>query len=269
MLNFPKTGSTFAREAIKKVYGTKSLRLNNALYATKLFSPKIIELFLPMLNEGSFSGMANQHGKYLQIPKKHFDKPVLSIVRNPFSRLVSAYYFGWWAKNLPTDIKTILRSFPNFPNLSFEEYFHFYLKFYRQQHLQGIKPKIEMGTNTLYFIRFFAKNPTKIISEIDEDYLQRKAYQNTFSHIHFIHQENLRSELKDFLHSQGFNERDLKKIDEMPDLNTSTYAHKKDRIMDLYSDDLIRKMLHYEKLLFSLFPDYVPLDYKDKNVRTA
>ena len=67
LLNFPKTGSTFARETIKQVYGVKNLRFNNTIYKSGIYTPKIFELLLPKIDEGDYNGIIDQHGKYKQI----------------------------------------------------------------------------------------------------------------------------------------------------------------------------------------------------------
>ena len=258
MLNFPKTGSTFAREAIKKVYGIQDLRWNNFLQKTGVFQPRIFELFLPKINEGSYNGIKDQHGKFIQIPLKYRNKLILSIIRNPFSRITSSYFFKWWQNNLCTDLNTIYEFYPHFPDLSIAEYYDYNFRFNRAHHLQGISPSIELGTTSLYFIQFFSRDPISILKKIDEQYFINKDFVGDFQHIKFIHNESLVSELKLFMQEQGFRQDQLICIDNMNRMNESKYPDHINNFMELFDDELIEKVLSQERLLFELFPEYIP-----------
>jgi len=258
MLNFPKTGSTFARKVIKRIYKKKDLRLNNLIYKTGLFTPKIFELLLPKIEEGNYTGIIDQHGKYRQIPLKFIEKPIVSIVRNPFSRYVSSYFFKWWQKVLPVDLKTIQKFYPNFPNLSFNEYYDFNYQFNRVNHLHGITSKIDIGTNSLYFIQFFSKNPDSLILKLDDEYFNTTQYIDDFKHIHFIHQENLSVELKEIMLNIGIKETEINFIDKLEKVNKTEYPDNINSFMDMYSQELIDKVIKHEKLMFKLFPEYLP-----------
>jgi hypothetical protein len=258
LLNFPKTGSTFARTAIKTIYGKENLFINNLLQKTGLISPGIFELLLPKICEGKYDGIVDQHGKYRQIPKKYLNRPILTVIRNPFSRYVSRYFYRWWVKFPPTDIPTILQYFPTFPDLTFPEFYEFNFKFNRTNHFNGIIPQIELGAYSLYFIQFFSKDPDNVLRTINEDYFNEDPYQTDFNHIHFIHQENLRTELKEFLKQIGFHEKRLEVIDKLEMINTTKYPGDIKNFMTMYSDALIEKIIRHEKLLFSIFPEYLP-----------
>ena len=258
MLNFPKTGSTFAREAIKLVYGKKDLNYKNFFYKTGILTPRIFELILPKINEGPYNGIMDQHGKYLQIPLKYRKKQILTIIRNPFSRIVSDYYFKWWQNFLPTDINTILKYYPNFPNLSFHEYYDFKFKFNRVNNLNGINPQLDLGDASLYFIQFYSKDPKSLLKKINTDYFENKEFIKDFSHIHFIHQENLVPELKSFLIKLGFDKTKIDTIDQLKKVNENKYPEENINFMNLYDNELINKMLKHERLLFELFPEYLP-----------
>jgi hypothetical protein len=258
MLNFPKTGSSFAREAIRQVYGKKDLSLNNALQRTGFFHPRIFELMLPKINEGPFMGINDQHGKYIQIPSRSKNKPILSIIRNPFSRIVSSYYFKWWQKFPPADIETIKESFPRFPDLSFSEFYDFKILFSRDHNLRGVTPQIEMGNSSLYFIQFYSPDAVALLKKIDTSYFERKEFIQDFSHIHFIHQEHLVPELKSFLLGLGIKKSNVDRIDTIKKINENKYPQHLKNFMEMYDDKTIEKVLSYERLLFELFPVYRP-----------
>ena len=258
MLNFPKTGSTFAREAIKLVYGKKDLNYKNFFYKTGILTPGIFELILPKIDEGPYNGIMDQHGKYIQIPLKHRDKPILSIIRNPFSRYVSSYFFNWWKEVLPVDLKTILEFYPSFPDLSFKEFYDYNYHFNSDIHLRGITPQLIMGETSLYFIHFFSKDSISLLKRINTDYFENKEFIKDFSHIHFIHQENLVSELKSFLIEQGFSKSKIDRVDQLKRINENKYPEKIKNFMDMYDDELVKKVLLHDRFLFELFPEYLP-----------
>ena len=72
-------------------------------------------------------------------------------------------------------------------------------KFGCKDRLDGITPKIDLGYQTIQFIQFYFPDPEYVLKMIDEDYIQQKRYLNDMAEITFLHQENLNSELYDFL----------------------------------------------------------------------
>lgn len=258
MLNFPKTGSTFTRAAIKNVYRINILHWKSILQIIGMSRPVIEEKMLPKILEGAFNGIIDQHGKYVQIPQKHRGKPVLSIVRNPLTRLVSNYYFKWWQNILPDELPKIQRVFPKFPELTFPEFYEFQNHFYRPHFLNGVIPQYDMGESSIFFILFYSRDPISILQKADENYLQTSKLKEDFSHIHFIHQENLVSELKAFLKDQGLDQRQIDHIDKITPLNNSSYPSEMKDFKSMYSDELLGKMIKQERLLFELFPEYLP-----------
>ncbi len=94
LLNYPRTGSTFVREALGSIYGQSARRLQWLLPAKRKFR----ELLLPINRTTAAleSGRRSQHGCYSQIPASHRGKPVLCVTRNPLERVVSQYEHGFW-----------------------------------------------------------------------------------------------------------------------------------------------------------------------------
>jgi hypothetical protein len=101
LLNFPKTGSTFARVALKAVH--QPPRLIRGLIRLGLMRPRVEDLkMLPWFftKDQTDAGSVSQHGTYLQIPRKHRSKPVVSVVRDPFTRIVSFFEYRDWQKRV-------------------------------------------------------------------------------------------------------------------------------------------------------------------------
>ena len=128
LLNFPKTGSTFIRNALKELYDNKSFseRLLNKIGFKKYF---LKELILPNMRtkKARELGRKCQHGAYSQIPKTYQGLPILAGVRNPLDRMVSSFEFRFWADNLIAEEEEIKNRIPSFPQLTFEEFWEYML----------------------------------------------------------------------------------------------------------------------------------------------
>jgi hypothetical protein len=255
MLNFPKTGSTFAREAIKQIYTTKESKTRTLLSNFGICRPEIIELLLPHIDDDT--NIIDQHGTLRQIPFEHRNKPVVSIVRNPFSRYQSIYFFRWWQQYPPTDTQVIRESFPNFPNLSFSEYYEMINNFGSESRLHGIVPKIDLGYLTIQFIQFYFKDPESILKRIDNEYIESRQFEKDLENIHFIHTENLRKELKEYLMHVGITQNQVDFLDSKKKANVTD---RKNGILN-GQDELITPVIENQirekdKLMFTIFPIY-------------
>jgi hypothetical protein len=258
MLNFPKTGSSFAREALKKIYqirGSRRFRWLSRLWPRQ---PLLKELMMPQIDAELSYGISAQHGTLRQIPPEHRHKPILTIIRNPLSRHVSIYRFGWWKTHPPADVETLRTRFPTFPELNFAEFCQFQYEFETRNRLRGIKPKIGLGVQSIQFIQFFFQDPVTILNEIEDDY-DANHLRAQLAKITFIHQENLRVELKQFLSAVGIPERQLSVIDDMENVNvTPGKTAGPEDTMGYFDEVLERRVLTQERILFDLFPEYLP-----------
>jgi len=261
MINFPKTGSSFAREVIKKVYGQKSSLVHKALFSVGLRNSGYIELMLPNIHNAThkFRGKhaKGQHGLLSQIPEKYKGKPVVSIVRNPFSRYVSGYQFKWWEKYPPESEEVIAKKYPHFPDLSFQEFYDMMHDFGRKNRLKGVKPKIDLGIYTIQFIQFFFDNPTEILNKIDDDYIEQELFREDMGNIEFIRQENLNEDLKEFLLGVGANTDELRFLDTMERVNVTKKTQQETSGSVFIEPETRDKILSRDKLIFKLFPEYV------------
>ncbi|MFZ4414772.1 MAG: sulfotransferase family 2 domain-containing protein [Bacteroidales bacterium] len=259
LLNLPKTGTTFARTAIRTLYKNKESKLNSFLVHTGLMKPSVEELMMPKIDEIVNYNIKDQHGTYRQIPIEHNHKPIITITRNPFTRFLSGYYFKWWVDHPAADLKVIKETFPKFPDISINEYYEMGLKFGRKNRLKDIIPKYEIGGMSIQFIQFYAKNPESLLSEIDDNYFNTKKYKEDFKHIRFIHQEFLVDEIIEFLVSVGFDKKDLSFINDLPRINvTKTENINLTNFRNYFSEELVQKIVKEERLLFKMFPEYLP-----------
>lgn len=256
MLNFPKTGSSFARAVLKKVhrYDSLSNRIRRGMKMTT--RPPLVELLLPVITRQSRPGERGQHGCYRQIPREHRDKPIVSIVRNPFERYVSAHLFGWWKTNPPADPDTIKELYPRFPDLSFQEHYEMNQRFGQEYNLQGIKPRIDLGMYTIQFINFFFPEPNEIFQAIDHEYILQKRAREHLPEISFLHQESLGQELYQYLLSLRYPENDISFILGTEKVNVTPRTLDQSNLANFYTPELVQDILEKDSLLFELFPEY-------------
>lgn len=259
MLNFPKTGSSFARKVLKEIYAGRSSRFHKILAKLGIYNSNFFELMLPKIDNNSLYGLKGQHGTLRQIPEQHRNKPILSITRNPFSRYVSNYLFKWWVKYPPVGKEVLLERYPHFPNLTFPEYYEMMHIYGREDHLRGIVPKIELGHHTIQFIQFYFRDPEAVLKSIDDEYIDQKRYKHEIDPIHFIRQENLNSELKKHLLQVGVAESELLFIDTMEKVNVTDKKPQESDYESFYQGTSIKNdILRRDRLLFDIFPDYLP-----------
>lgn len=211
-LNFPKTGSSFVRTVIKEIYRR---RINDNVFIRlglklKIIKPPIRELILPnILLKKGIADTLDQHGHYSQIPEKDKNKLIVSVVRNPYDRLLSLYEFRFWKKNPALDIKIIKNHLPNFPDLDLDEFVE-YLKLVAKHSIFENKNNVKIGPMSLQLIQFFFRDPKNVLNKIDRDYLtSNKLFINDIAPIHFLKQENLNKDLGDFLLENKFSKEEV------------------------------------------------------------
>ena len=251
MLNFPKTGSSFARDVIKRLYDNRPSISNGKM------SPAVIGLTLSKIDEINDYGIRDQHGTFRQIPSEHLHKPILSVMRNPISRYESTYFFRWWEKYPPSSQSEIMKRYPGFPQLSFDEYYEMMHIYGRENRLQGITPKIDLGLMTIQFIQFYFKDPQAVLNKIDDNYIESKQYVNDIAPVMFIHQENLRKELMQFLIQLGIPAHEVEFIESMQKVNVTERNLLPSNKGTVIDDRVKKKIREREMLIFSLFQEYL------------
>ena len=260
MLNFPKTGSSYARAVIKKLYTHRETLLQRFLCKLDLCKPPVLEYKMPKIDESRSYDIVDQHGTLRQIPPRHRDKPVVSITRNPFLRYVSNYLYRWWERYPPADTGVIRRKFPTFPRLSFEEYYEMSHQFSRANRLGELEPCMDLGTHSVQFIQFYFHEPEDVLRRLDASSLRKGSFRNNMGDVTFLHQEHLTSELRDFLLKMGAARYELVFLGSMEPVNVTEPEGSKDKRKDYWryykNPDLVEKLLQRDALLFALFPEY-------------
>ena len=234
LLNFPKTGSTFTRKIIQKIYKDQHE-----------------ELLLPVK-----SGRTSQHGTYSQIPLEHQEKIILSIVRNPFDRYVSFYFFKWFLQYPPESPEILKNCYPSFPEINFREFLDMTDTFEKIKLLRsyGISTDTDIGFQTIQFVAFFSSTPETALKELMRE---TTASFLKLPKIHFLRQEFLREDLIVFLSTYHEDHQYIKKvIDSENDENVTIGRGPMEKNWrQFWTPDLFAAYQKKEELLLNKFTD--------------
>jgi hypothetical protein len=252
MINFPKTGSTFVRNVLKRVHNDYSFLEKTVYFFGKKKKPLYINFWIENIRDTSFRyGVKDEHGLCSQIPKKHISKQIVSIKRNVFERYISLYEYADWKVAPWIKVSDIKKIYPNYPDLSFKEYLNLLFHFNPWEIHPKINRKLPMGPATTQFIVFYFKNPFKVLREIDENYLMSDYYKKDMYNVHFLEQNNLNDDLYNFLSKKGYKEQKISFIKNLKRQNVSRPKNK--NIKDYFNDDLISMVREKDKFLFKIF----------------
>lgn len=228
MLNYPKTGSTFARKVIKDLYASEPRRWFRRRYCEELILPNIRHV-----------GQPDQHGCYSQIPRRYRNREVMSIVRNPYERFLSGFEFRAWAINPLVAVETIRERFPKFPDFTLDEYVDF-CRFEQDS---------AVGPQTFQFMQLFGRELPQSLSERPS----LKEVMTGLAEVTFLRQENLNSELIAFLNRKGFSAERIAFIQKHEPMNV-TINKSPDR-KSLWTQKALNFVSTSETLLFQIFAE--------------
>lgn len=253
VLNMPKTGSTFVRTALRELRHAQLARrspLARLLDRCGIaMAPKLRELRLPNIRERS-GHSTDQHGIWGQIPSRHRAKPVVSVVRNPYDRLLSLYGFRWWVEHPPLDEARLRGLFPTYPELTLEEFLEMRGLELREGWIPHIPLQAEVGPQTVRFIQMFFRDPEAVLRKLDDEYLKSDRFVDDMPEITFLRTENLNGDLHDFLLAQGHDAEEIEFI------KTRARVHATRRRDDggdpPWTENALRSVAHGERLLFRI-----------------
>lgn len=243
-----RSGRTRAERALQRLMGKLGIVRNRKFRNLKVLEPSSRSGVLTELTE---------HGICQNIPKQFRHLPIVSVFRNPFDRYVSQYHYEFWKRSPSTDLSEIKKTFPHYPDLSFREYLILANEI-NVKHYAHLNIKQDIGLYTAQFIRFFFKEPQKILSQLDEFYITSESYKQDMYSVHFLHQDNLNQELHDFLVQLGHSPRKLEFILNYERQNISRRVHQ--HWQSYYDGDTYEYVKHKDRFLFNIFPQYSFVD---------
>jgi len=220
-INFPKTGSTFARESLKKLYRIPWWDLAKK---SRMRGRWCQEALVPEMRPGvgNRHGRLTPHGVVSQIPAEEVGKPVVSCLRNPCERLLSLYAYGDWRKTdqLPRPEALIVADFPGFPELTFEQFVDYFHKEYGDSVIKVGREHVQVGPQSADFLRFFTNQEAGHGSFLS--YESWEALEHELGKIIFIPQGKLSEDLPRLLERFGHSKQDVDFIRCKPRSNSSS-----------------------------------------------
>jgi hypothetical protein len=223
LLNYPRTGSTFVRQELRRLYGQEGsgpiARLRRLLGRGHFR-----ELALPIHRTASAerTGRRSQHGALCQIPASHAHLPVVSVWRSPLDRAVSQYEHGFWRQHPPGDPAAVRGRFPRFPDLDFAEYLALQQEFGRADVLKGRELAAEVGPDTLHLVRFFTRDPEGALDRLDDGAVDSGALRRELAPVRFLRFSRLAEDLAALLVELGFAPAQVAHLADAPRVNAAT-----------------------------------------------
>ncbi|MDW3193281.1 MAG: hypothetical protein R8G66_12995 [Cytophagales bacterium] len=248
LLNNPKTGSTYCRKIIKQLY--KDMPRWKVHLGLTLDEKYFLELKSPNL---SFPDRPkNQHGRFSQIPKKYQNIKVVSVVRNPYDKLISAYEYKYHLKRRPSPEILEKARISDLEKISIDQFVLINSISIEMQYpsLQGK----EVGSQTIRFMEMFFKKPEEAISKICTEYFESRAYKSDMAVTTFFDQRNLKSDLFSFLRSVGnYDEEQLILLENTPAINKNKNRTPSEQFV--WSDYSKSSVQYGERFLFLMLKD--------------
>jgi hypothetical protein len=207
-LYIPKTGSSFTINVFTKI--NKKLKgVNKFFFQRKKLQTEMVKS--KNIKARFYNYEYDQHTTISQIDRGLLkDKKIVSIIRNPYHAYVSRYEYGSYSNTKVLEIKEYQNlaknNFPNFPDLTFNQFIDFSLLLAKdnlEKHIK-IRPKIELGILSLQFIQMFAYDPKEVLRILDFDFFEKGFKAKYFPDILFLNNKNLSDELFDFLQNEGY-----------------------------------------------------------------
>jgi hypothetical protein len=246
-LHYPKTGGLFITDVLKKVHAKKKWFMK---------PPMCQELMLPNVKRIYGANVYNQHGAYEQIPEEHRMKPIISCIRNPFDRYVSTFEYRSWLQRQPGELEKIMKQYPAFPELTFEQYLSFINIFDIANRTYSDQLKLDIGVITYSFIQFFFKDPNRIILNLNEAYLNSDKYKDDMPEIIFLRTENLNLDLYNVLLKFGYYKPDISFIMNENKVNVTPHRKTNQNWREYFNRNLYDFVKFKERFILKLFPEY-------------
>jgi hypothetical protein len=255
VLNNPKTGSSFVREVLKELYRREARSEGEA----RLSRPHgaFEELMLPNIKV-SGARPRDQHGTFEQIPAEHRGKTVVSVVRDPYERLLSDFTYRFWEKYPPLDRTRLKGEFPEFPDLSLDQFLRLRDLETRESRLPGTRLQAEVGYQTVLFIQMFFRSPEAVLRRVDDRYLDGEEFLLDLPDIAFLRTESLNRDLYEFLRGQGYRHDDVAFILSYGQVNVGNRTGLVGS--GVWTDGALRYLRHNERLLFRIL-DHKQISY--------
>jgi len=256
-IHLPKTGGTFVTDALFKVYQLDWTIWNRL---TILFTGKVCY----NTPYGYFLVHGPKHPSIKEIELKYRNLPILTNIRNPLDLYVSEFEFGWWKRKkylkYYRQIKDFKTKFKNYPDLTFQEFIELQYDAFSFPSNSEFSNENGIGLLSKKFLSTYVEDPERIANEFINGTISSKILDEKFlSNINFLLTHNLNMGLYDFLKQLDFKEDEIKFIIKKEKVLPLGKGRTKEQKWETYyTEDLKQLILKKDRLLFELFPEFVP-----------
>ena len=255
MIHFPKTGTSFARKVIKSIHAQ---RISNSILSRFLIHTGLQESDIQIVKIKKWNRLT-QHGSVRDIPKKHLSKEIVSIARNPFSRLLSNFHYQFWLRNPGKNGLKAQAKFENFPDLNLEEFISYrklvlQYRFENNPKLRNLIASNNIGPHTVDFLEFYFQKSPQALLQLNDEYITSRSYLNDMTPITFLRQENLTDDLCHFLSAKNYSINELDFIRSHDRVNVSQDDPKKSE--PLWTQKAIDEVKQSERYLFEIMEHF-------------
>lgn len=256
LLNNPKTGSTYARQVIKTLYPSK--RGISRLSSQVLGTPGKGHLELKHKNLAYPNRPKNQHGTYSQIPSKYLNREIITVIRDPFDKFISAYEYKYYLKHPPSADLQKQVGITKPENITLDQFAQLQIAGVRKRypHLDSF----QIGSQTIQFIHMFFRDPKRSIKSLSPDYFSTGAYKQDLPDIHFLNQSALSSELFDYLEGLDLEPDGLSKARQIGRVNEN--KRRPDYKEYTWTNDALNYVKTYERFLLLMLKE-LGFDFKE------
>jgi predicted house-cleaning noncanonical NTP pyrophosphatase (MazG superfamily) len=254
---YPKTASAFTREAFDEIHNKPSyVKWFNKLFKGFYYPSNYQRIKVNKLEVHNRKGQPTEHGLYIQVKQEDREKRIFSICRSPFDRLVSLYTFRDWLRTDELLIDPYTKNkFPNYPELSFDQYLDALYKVNPLIRDDKFDLKQDIGPLTIQFILFYFNDPYEVLNKkLSDEYIFKNRFLEDMPEIYFAKMSNLAEDVISFLKAIGYSEEQVKFVREKKQTNKSRPATKsKDDYFSKETLDFVkhkeRYLLHFCKIL--------------------
>ena len=257
-IHLPKTGGTFAKNALENLYipqaqvaGRLVRQSNHILSRTKAalgIQPNFLSL--------------SKHGYRHEIPEKYVPLPILACMRNPFDWYVSNYKYQFWRthpKHYPG-----IRQHPKWPDLAFEDYMQLSMNDWLTLRNREMPVNRTLGRLTTLFINWYCQNPDALLVAGKSDDEIERELREAIAGVHFLDTKNLNQDLYDYLFGIGHSAENLSFILDKNPISPRGLRSTDEKWPDFYSSDLMACVQSRDRILFRIFPNYLPAKQIDR-----
>lgn len=206
----------------------------------------------------------DKHGTCSDIPLEFSHLPIVSVIRNPFDRYVSQYFFAWWKRNLSLYCGDKCHAkYGDLTDISFKQFVHLaddYFKGYFQSKPNGYDNQLlssPVGWHTEQHIRFYFKQPQQVFNQLTDESLQDLSFLSAQYDVTILHNEHLNQQLYQWLRTVGHSEQSLGFLLQAERILPEGGKPRQDRDwLQYYDQQTLSFVSQRERLLLQLYPQY-------------